>query len=98
MNSNLKFYILRLVATLLCIVTVLPLSAQIADEYVTLKSFSAQNDGEAYNEILRYEITRDRIDRGCKAQSRYFRENKRTNAKQAKVNPDDPAVLRFSPI
>ena len=65
MNSNLKFYILRLVATLLCIVTVLPLSAQIADEYVTLKKFlGAKMYGEAYNEILRYEITRDRIDPG----------------------------------
>lgn len=95
MNSNLKFYILRLVATLLCIVTVLPLSAQIADEYVTLKKFlGAKMYGEAYNEILRYEITRDRIDPGLqKLRVDILEKTKEQMLKQAKVNPDDPAVF-----
>jgi tetratricopeptide (TPR) repeat protein len=65
------------------------------DEYVTLKKFlNAKMYGEAYNEILRHEITKDVISPELqKLRVNLLDKTKEQMLKKMKVNPDDPAIF-----
>lgn len=70
-------------------------SAHASEEYSTLKKFlSARMYGEAYNELLRQELSKDEMDPKLeKLRQDLLERTKERLAKQAKISPDDPAIF-----
>lgn len=64
-------------------------------DYVTLRKFlSARMYGEAYMELLRNELARDEFDPKLeKLKSDLLERTEKRLLKQAKINPDDPAIF-----
>lgn len=66
-----------------------------AEDYSTLRKFlSARMYGEAYNELLRQELSKDEFDPKLeKLRIDLLERTKERLTRQAKINPDDPAIF-----
>ncbi|HPW58246.1 MAG TPA: hypothetical protein PLK58_06380 [Candidatus Rifleibacterium sp.] len=66
-----------------------------SEDYASLRKFlTAKMYGEAYNEILRLELTRDEADPKLeKLKIDLLEPTRERLAKQARVSPDDPAIF-----
>lgn len=92
LNKFSKYFIVALMGV--CLLGVTGLFAQV-DEYITLKKFlNAKMYGEAYNEILRHEITQDVISKELQnLRISLLDKTKEQMLRKMKVNPDDPAIF-----
>lgn len=90
-----NFFRAAITICLLIVLFFLSYEAKASDDYVTLKKFlSARMYGEAYNELLRQELLNDSFDpRLEKLRKDLLDRTAERLARQAKINPDDPAVF-----
>ncbi len=87
-------YLRQLILLLICTLCAINLYAQ-DEQYVTLRKFlTARMYGEAYNELLRLELSRDEIDPKLeKLRIDLLERTKERLLRQARVSPDDPAIF-----